>query len=55
MKASSEEPTVKRAMKVALANMASNTAMHGLPNVTNRRSMVRKIFWGLVVVLALGK
>ena len=42
-------------LRKAVANMAERTAMHGLPNVKNRHSWGKKIFWLVVIVVAFGE
>ena len=38
-----------------IAAMASNTGMHGLPNVGRSQHTVRKIFWMLTFLAGAGK
>ena len=38
-----------------LFGLAENTGMHGLPNIQRSKSIVRKLFWLLILCGGLGK
>ena len=38
-----------------IAAMASNTGMHGLPNVGRSQHIARKIFWVIIFLVGAGK
>ena len=38
-----------------LRGLAENTGMHGLPNITRTKSALRKSFWAIVLLAAIGK